>query len=270
LTCSNVIDYGAVEGDVILPFKFTLNDTDSVLDPGPGEYQKFCYDVVGDGQNTSEYKDLSHFLLGICPDITRSDIIDITVVINGVEQTIIWGTNVEIKTEEKPDPPTGCIGLKIDFPLNKVTGKMEVCITLAEPYAVGPVDVCVFGGNTTKTGLAICGPFCEEGTACESVFYQEETVCVPVTVTPFATPGEAKAFCCGDPVVNQRAVCAGSQTSCTFTVTQTLCIEIPIAFGADIVTGSAVVNCGIASDKECECLNEAQSMSKGKFIFSKK
>ena len=40
--------------------------------------------------------------------------------------------------------------------------------------------------------------------SCESVFYQTETVCVPVSVTPFATPGIAKATCSGKPVISNK------------------------------------------------------------------
>lgn len=254
VVCSNTVDYSQVDGDRILPFLFQLNLEDSILNPGPGEHQRFCYDVDGVGLDTSRYADLSHFLLGICKDIVREDILNVTVEINGQMQNVVWGQNVEIKTEDKPDPPTGCVGLKIDFPLDKVDGTMQVCITMAEPFTVGPVNVCVFGGNVTATGLAICGPVCGEVEhSCKSTFFQKETVCVPVTVTPFAMPGDAKATCCGHPMINNNGRCNGNQTSCTFTVTQSLCIEIPIEFGAVIETGRAVVQCGQVSEIECDC-----------------
>lgn len=253
ITCANSVDYSKVEGNRVLPFVFTLNMEKSVLYPGTGEKQKFCYDVEGVGQDTSRYADLSHFLLGICETITRADISEITVVVDGVPQIVVWGDNVEIKTEEKPDNPTGCAGLKFDFPLDKVDGIMQVCITMNRIYAIGAVNVCVFGGNTTATGLSICGPSCGGSMPCETTFFQNETVCVPVTVTPFATPGEAKANCCGSPVVTADNPCTGTQKSCSFTIRQRLCIEIPIAFGAVIETGSAVVQCGNVSETECDC-----------------
>lgn len=259
--CVNSIDYSQIEGNRILPFTFTLNLEDSVLYPQTGEKQKFCYDIEGVGEDTSKFADLSHFLFGICSTITREDISDITVVVNGVPQMVIWGDNVEIKTEEKPDNPTGCVGLKFDFPLDKVDGIMQVCITFNKIYAVGPMNVCVFGGNTTATGLAICGPSCGGPTPCESTFFQKETVCVPVTVTPFATPGTAKANCCGKPVISLDDKCPGTKKSCSFTITQTLCIEIPIAFGAVIETGSAVVQCGEVSETPCDCSAEPSEVS---------
>ena len=92
--CSNTVDYSKVAGDKILPFVFTLNLEDSILDPKEGEYQKFCYDIEGVGKEDSEYEeDLNHFLLGICKDITKDDIDQVTVVIDGVGQQVIWGKN---------------------------------------------------------------------------------------------------------------------------------------------------------------------------------
>lgn len=258
--CNTRVDYSTVAGNRILPFVFTLNTEDSLLHPGIGEHQRFCYDIEGVGQDTSQFADLSHFLLGICSSITESDILSVSVVVDGRPQNVIWGDNVEIKTADHPDNPTGCIGLKFDFPLNKVTGKMQVCFTMAEPFTVGPVNVCVFGGNTTATGLLICGPACNGMEPCESVFFQKENVCVPVTVTPQATPGTATATCCGRPVVTIGGQCPGSRTSCSFTITQDLCIRIPISFGAVIETGTATVQCGTVSEEECDCSDETAEL----------
>lgn len=253
MLCSKTVDYSTVTGDRILPFQFTLNQEKSILIPGEGEHQVWCYNVEGKGEDSPLFADLSHFVLGICKDITEEDILDIAVTVDGVPQEVIWGENVEIRTDEKPDPPTGCVGLKFDFGLDKVDGTMEFCITLAEPFAIGPVNVCVFGGNVTATGLTICGPVCGTEPSCENTFFQRNRVCVPVTVTPFATPGEATVTCCGQPSVDTRNTCPGTETSCTFTVTQELCIRIPISFGADVKTGTAKVQCGTVSETPCEC-----------------
>jgi hypothetical protein len=252
-TCINEVDYSTISGSKILPFVFSLNLDDSVLYPSEGEYQTFCYDIVGVGQDTSEYADLSHFLLGICPGITQEDIVDISASVNEDPITVVWGENVEIKTADNPDNPTGCVGLKFDFPLNKFDAALKVCFSLSTPYAIGPVNICLYGGGETATGLSICGPACGGDTPCESTFYQRETVCVPVKVTPYAKPGTAKANCCGKPVISMGTGCEGSQTSCSFTVTQSLCIEVPISFGAEIETGTAVVQCGTVSETACDC-----------------
>lgn len=251
--CSNQVDYSTVSGERILPFLFTLNLENSILEPEEGQYQKFCYDISGVGQDTSRYADLSHFLLGVCSQMTQQDIVEITVTIDGEPQEVVWGENVEIKTKENPDNPTGCSGLKFNFPLDKVDGVMEVCITLRTPYNINPVNVCLYGGGTTATGLAICGPSCSQDEGCESIFYQNETVCVPVRVTPFARPGVAKTTCCGDPVINMGGECPGRQTYCSFSVTQSLCVEIPISFGAEVETGTVTVQCGDTTDTGCSC-----------------
>ena len=88
--------------------------------------------------------------------------------------------------------------------------------------------------------------------SCESVFSQTETVCVPVTVTPFANPGIAKATCKGKPEISNKP-CKGSRTSCSFTISQKLCIEIPVSFGAVIETGATMVQCGEVSEEKCKC-----------------
>lgn len=110
ILCNLSVDYSNdSSNDRILPFKFTLTD-DSVLSPEEGEFQKFCYDVEATGTDNSDFADLSHFILGICPNLTQADFHSVTVTINGVPQTVIWGGNVEIKTPEKPDHPTQCSG----------------------------------------------------------------------------------------------------------------------------------------------------------------
>lgn len=42
----------------------------------------------------------------------------------------------------------------------------------------------------------------------------------------------------------------GNQTSCSFTITQSLCIEIPISFGAVIETGTPTVQYCLLKQKD--------------------
>jgi hypothetical protein len=249
-SCIYEADYSGVSGERILPFVVTLNTGTSLLYPGEGLNQTFCYDIVAVGENDSQCADLSHLVLGICSGITREDIADVTVFVDGEEQKVVWGENVGIVTS---DTTGGCGGLKFDFSLDKAEGQMEIRLSLYKTYAIGPVSICLFGGETTATGLTICGPSCSGEKACDSVFYQQETVCVPVKVTPFATPGTARTTCCGTGSVSRESLCPGSQTSCNFVITQKLCIEIPVSFGALVETGDAVVQCGTLSETSCEC-----------------
>ena len=63
---------------------------------------------------------------------------------------------------------------------------------------------------------------------CPAEGFQKVNVCVPVTVTPFAHTGSTKIKCCGDPVVIAGdKTCAGKKNGvCTFTISQTLCVEV--------------------------------------------
>lgn len=258
--CESSIDYSTIQGETVLPFIISLDEEKSNLYPSEGEYQTFCYDILGTGRDSSRYKDLSHFLFGVCNRMTQSDIATITVVIDDEPQTINWGKNVEFKNSEKPDMPTGCVGLKFDFPLDKVSGEMEVCIALYKTYEVGPMNVCLFGGNYTATGLKICGPSCgvTPKDSCNHVFHQTETVSVPVEVTPYAVTGTTRVTCCGNPVIRTGAQsvitqCPLCKEACTFSISQNISIEIPISFGADVAIGDAIIQCGTVSESENDC-----------------
>ncbi|MGI6732498.1 MAG: hypothetical protein ACOX5F_11515 [Anaerovoracaceae bacterium] len=227
----------------------------SNLFPDPGENQRFCYHITGVGEDSSEFADLSHFVLGICPEIEASQIENITVVIDGVSQEVEFGEdgNVELRNPPTPpDPPTGCPGLKFDFGLDKVDGVMDVCFELTTPLNLGPNTVCLFGGNVTENQLAICGPICEPlpPRECIATVFQPARICVPVTVTPFVRELPTTTFCCGDPVVTPGATtCPGEVNgSCTFTITQDICVRVPIEFGANTTVGDTFVTCGAVSD----------------------
>lgn len=248
--CNLEIDYSTVPGERILPFQISLNLTDSILAPAVGENQRFCYDITAVGKDISLYADLSHLVLGICSKIPAEEIVNITVVINGTAQEVVFGEggNVQLRTAVKPDPPTGCPGLKFDFPLDKVYGTMRICFELTTAREVAGIDTCLFGGNTTAEGLMICGPTCakQEG-ACPVIGYQRSTVCVPVTVTPFAHVGAPITTCCGNPVVTAGDVCPRNGGVCRFTITQQICVAVPVEFGARAVAGTPGVQCGEVS-----------------------
>lgn len=84
---------------------------------------------------------------------------------------------------------------------------------------------------------------------CPTAAYQMSSVCVPVTVTPFAKAGVTLTKCCGEPVVTPgREICSGIKNGqCVFTITQNICIEVPVEFGAVAAVGDTYVNCIEAS-----------------------
>ena len=248
--CSLEVDYSAVPGERVLPFQISLNLTDSILDPSAGENQRFCYDILAVGEDTSRDADLSHLVLGICGEIPAEEIVNITVVINGMPQQVVFGEggNVELRTADHPDPPTGCPGLKFDFPLDKVRGTMRICFELTTAREVAGTNTCLFGGGTTAKGLEICGPTCQKlNRDCPVIGYQRSTVCVPVTVTPFAHVGTPITSCCGQPIVTAGDVCPRNGGVCRFTISQQICVAVPVEFGARAVAGTPSVQCGEAS-----------------------
>lgn len=259
--CMYTADYSQVDAAPRLPFRFTLDADASVLTPGAGEYQRFCYTVEGVGSDVSMYADLSHFVLGVCPELEPSDLLSAEVVIDGVRQTVTLGDNVSVHTYANPDPTTGCTGIKFDFGLDKDGGRMNVCFTLARAFAVGVSRLCVKGGQTALSTLSICGPACSSVQACSTLVNQRATVCVPITVTPYAVTGVIGTQCCGAPVVSLgRAACLGNpNTSCTFSVSQELCMSVPVAFGASALVGTASSVCGATALGECACAGDEAS-----------
>ncbi len=164
-----------------------------------------------------------------------------TVVIDGREQTVELGENVEIVT----DPTTGCRGLKFDFGLDKEDGEMRVAFALTDVYPIGPAAVCIKGGQQVLTGKTICGPVCprECGSCRDAEGHQSVEVCVPVTVTVTAEAGEPEVFCCGE-AASFPGECPGDATpSCTFHVTQRLCVAVPLTFDVDAEAGDTKVRC---------------------------
>lgn len=91
-----------------------------------------------------------------------------------------------------------------------------------------------------------------ETPTCPAVGYQSASICVPVTVTPFAQTGIATTKCCGSPVVTPGlGVCNGVRNgSCVFTISQDICVAAPVEFGAVASVGDSYTSCNGASDQD--------------------
>lgn len=87
---------------------------------------------------------------------------------------------------------------------------------------------------------------------CPAVGYQSASICVPVTITPYAQAGVTMTKCCGDPIVTPgKEPCQGVKNgTCAFTIAQNICVSVPINFGADAVVGDAYVDCGDATAED--------------------
>jgi hypothetical protein len=89
-----------------------------------------------------------------------------------------------------------------------------------------------------------------------STGYQSISVCAPVTVTPYAQTGDIVTRVCGAPTIsNDVGNCPGVQNgTCAFTISQSLCIAVPIEFGAETEVGDIYVECGEATAEDI-CTN---------------
>jgi len=87
--------------------------------------------------------------------------------------------------------------------------------------------------NISKTITALQN---EEG-LCETTIHEEVCVQATVTITPTVTSGSSTSFCLGNPIIGS---CPGTlRENCVFTVSQNICVQIPLSFSA---TAEAVPN----------------------------
>ena len=80
---------------------------------------------------------------------------------------------------------------------------------------------------------------------CPVTTYRTVDVCLPVSIKPSATVGTIITRCCGDAIiVSGSNVCEGiPNATCDFTITQKVCIEVPVVFAANSIVGDAHVLC---------------------------
>lgn len=102
-----------------------------------------------------------------------------------------------------------------------------------------------------------------DNVTCSAVGYQSVGVCVPVTVTPFAHAEPTKTTCCGVPIVTPgETVCSGKKNDvCTFTISQSICVEVPVSFGASAKVGDTYVDClGASAEDICtDCTGDGRA-----------
>lgn len=238
LECPLVADFTETDVPVTIAFNgATQNDGT----------QTFCYTVTQVEEPTA----LSHFVLGICPEITEEDLVEVTVTINGEEQEVDIGDNVEIFNPPATDPTTGCSGIKFDFGLEEAGDVMVVCFEVMGSFDIGPVEACIKGGDTVETDQFVCGPVCGEVETCVTTVFQNIDVCVPITITPDTIVGPINVRCCGPATVSNDPCPIDGPPSCVFYVRQRLCAEVPISFSALGDDGDPVVSCGDPNQEGC-------------------
>jgi len=88
--------------------------------------------------------------------------------------------------------------------------------------------------------INICGcePNCFEIQSCKKPVNRSFDVSVPVTITPFAVAEKPEVKCAGEvDVTHGHKCCENESNSFDFTITQRICVDIPIKFGAETCFG---------------------------------
>lgn len=108
--------------------------------------------------------------------------------------------------------------------------------------------------ESEASGIELIEDTLQKPPACHNVFYQTDLISVPVKVTPFAKAGPVKTVCCGSPIITTGECTQGTTGKvCEFTITQKICVKLPLAFGASVFIDHARVQCGGISETECDC-----------------
>ena len=223
----------------------------SILNPPSGTRQRFCYQVFASDAQGNVYTPVEYVVIGLGPDVCQNDFYAVNVSINGVMQQVTFGVNAWIVNASEG---AGCTGLKLAFPLNNATDIMGVCLTMNQVFAVGQIQSCLMTDGAAYSGYSLPGPLQNMEEACPTTAYQEVDVCLPVTITPYASVGEAVVTCCGAPTISQgESACAGTVGGqCAFTISQRVCVALPVTFGANAQAGEYSVACGEAGEGDCE------------------
>ena len=82
---------------------------------------------------------------------------------------------------------------------------------------------------------------------------QKAKVSVPITISPYAFAYPAKVVCFGEPTITCNLRAKGKPNGmCNLTITQTLKIDVPVEFGAQVKYGNTYVDC-ICEEERTEC-----------------
>ncbi|WP_295579851.1 hypothetical protein [uncultured Oscillibacter sp.] len=76
---------------------------------------------------------------------------------------------------------------------------------------------------------------------CNKIGTQCVDVSAPMTLTPTATVGTVTVSCQGTPSIT--CVTDPSGTSCTVTMTQQVCVSVPIRYGVTMTTSEPTIAC---------------------------
>ncbi len=159
------------------------------------------------------------------------------------------------------------------FPNFKVEGfasvESQTCIQLQlryngvilgiEDFVQGNFGVKIGGGpiGTDTAGsvfglLVPCRNVTPPDEPCDTVVFQEVCATAQVTVVPSVISLGTSVSCIGDPIIN-NGTCPErfSTTNCTFTVTQIMCVRIPLRFQAHVNPITTSMACAEPTTTSC-------------------
>ena len=90
---------------------------------------------------------------------------------------------------------------------------------------------------------------------------QMSEVCLPVSVKPFANVGTITTRCCGPAIITPGTdICEGTPDgNCDFTISQRICVDVPVEFGAIVTPGEVHVGCTGNECANCPRPDEGES-----------
>lgn len=97
---------------------------------------------------------------------------------------------------------------------------------------------------------------------CPTIGSQSATVCLPVSISPYAVTGPACVKCRGSAVINHTCMdCKGKVNGkCDFVISQKIQIDLPVEFGATVKVGDTYVDCDCSPCRDA-CPLEGQPCS---------
>lgn len=104
---------------------------------------------------------------------------------------------------------------------------------------------CGCVGNNTRSNHK--SQLLQQEDGCKPIVSTEVCVEADVTVTPIVTPGNPVVNCIGDPFIGtceELGFIPSPNGTCMFTVSQILCVNIPIMFNAEVEAVAGDVACG--------------------------
>lgn len=92
---------------------------------------------------------------------------------------------------------------------------------------------------------------CLPSGGCNKITTQCVDVTAPVTLMPTASVGTVTVSCQGTPSVTCTTDPCG--TSCTITLTQQICVSVPVRYGVTMNTGEPTIACCDGAPGSCAC-----------------